>query len=388
MALLQLILRKSPDLLFIFVTLAMHGALYIYVRRKWMLAGRKAVLLQVLFGVSGAFAAACILTGTSSVARRMAASDAASWIRAVGEIYALLLDAVGVLLFLRAGLEKQFYPARRGFIRVLTGAAVAAPAVIVARGMAVGRRDFALQEVSMPVRNLHPDLNGLRILHLSDTHFSPFLTAADMKRVVAIANKTRPHLAVFTGDFITDAHDSLEECIRLLGKLKADAPILCCNGNHEIHANCEAEAKIIGSRYGLDVLRQESRILPFGKAKLNVAGVDYQAFKLPYLTDAEQLLRKDSLNLLLSHNPDVFPVAAKKGFDLTLAGHTHGGQVTVEILKQYANVARFFTPYVSGMYTRGHASLYVTRGIGTVGIPARIGAPPEITLIRLCASSS
>jgi predicted MPP superfamily phosphohydrolase len=60
--------------------------------------------------------------------------------------------------------------------------------------------------------------------------------------------------------------------------------------------------------------------------------------------------------------------------------------VTVEILNQYANVARFLTPYVSGKYTRENSSLYVTRGIGTVGIPARIGAPPEITLIRLCAS--
>ena len=88
-------------------------------------------------------------------------------------------------------------------------------------------------------------------------------------------------------------------------------------------------------------------------------------------------------NILLSHNPDVFPVAADKGYDLTLAGHTHGGQVNVEILDQSINAARFFTPYVYGLYRRGAAAEYVTRGVGTISIPARIGAPPEIALVRL-----
>jgi uncharacterized protein len=79
-------------------------------------------------------------------------------------------------------------------------------------------------------------------------------------------------------------------------------------------------------------------------------------------------------------------VAPQMGFDLTIAGHTHGGQVTVEILHQTLNVARFFTPYTYGLYRRGPAALWVTRGIGTVGVPARIGAPPEIALLRLCAT--
>ena len=89
------------------------------------------------------------------------------------------------------------------------------------------------------------------------------------------------------------------------------------------------------------------------------------------------------MNLLLSHNPDVFPVAAKQGWDLTLAGHTHGGQVTVEILDRSLNVARFFTPFVYGLYHSGRSSIYVTRGIGTIALPTRIGAPPETALLRL-----
>ena len=90
--------------------------------------------------------------------------------------------------------------------------------------------------------------------------------------------------------------------------------------------------------------------------------------------------------MLLSHNPDVFPVAAAQGWQVTLAGHTHGGQVNVELLGGQYNVMRFFTPYVYGLYREGTSSIYVSRGLGTVGAPIRLGAPPEVNLIRLCAT--
>ncbi len=122
----------------------------------------------------------------------------------------------------------------------------------------------------------------------------------------------------------------------------------------------------------------------FGNSTLNLAGVDYQRTGRPYLTGAEQLIAPGAVNLLLSHNPDVFPVAARQGYALTVSGHTHGGQVRVEILGEDLNVARFYTPYVDGVYRKGAASLFVSRGLGTIGIPTRLGAPPEVALLRLC----
>jgi predicted MPP superfamily phosphohydrolase len=104
-----------------------------------------------------------------------------------------------------------------------------------------------------------------------------------------------------------------------------------------------------------------------------------------YLQGAETLVRPGAFNILLSHNPDVYPVAAAKGFDLTVSGHTHGGQINIEILEQHLNVARFFTPYTYGLYNDQGRYAWVSRGVGTVGIPARVGAPPEVALIRLCA---
>ena len=97
----------------------------------------------------------------------------------------------------------------------------------------------------------------------------------------------------------------------------------------------------------------------------------------------ERLVAPDAFNVLLSHNPDVFPVAAKQGYDLTISGHTHGGQVRVEILGADLNPARFYTPYTDGLYRQDQAAVFVSRGIGTIGIPARFGAPAEVSLIQL-----
>jgi predicted MPP superfamily phosphohydrolase len=139
------------------------------------------------------------------------------------------------------------------------------------------------------------------------------------------------------------------------------------------------------ARLGIRFLRGQAHTLRFGNAALNLAGLDFlsQSQRGDYLGAAPNLIVPGATNLLLQHNPDVFPAAARHGYDLMLAGHTHGGQVTVEILDQSLNPARFITPYVYGLYRRGNAAAYVTRGIGTIGIPARIGAPPEISLLRL-----
>jgi hypothetical protein len=124
--------------------------------------------------------------------------------------------------------------------------------------------------------------------------------------------------------------------------------------------------------------------LRFGNAVLNMAGVDYQRTRRPYLVGAEKLVMPGAFNVLLSHNPDVFPVAARQGYALTIAGHTHGGQIRVEILNMDLNPGHFYTPFVDGLYRKGAASIFVSRGIGTIAIPARIGAPPEVALLRLC----
>jgi predicted MPP superfamily phosphohydrolase len=276
-----------------------------------------------------------------------------------------------------------FDPTRRRLLNATGGALIAAPFALVGYGALIERLDFGVREVEIPIPNLPAGLDGLRLVQLSDIHLSAFLSEKDLAPVIDSANELRPHLTLVTGDLITAAGDPLDACLRQLARLRADAGILACMGNHENYAMAEDYAEREGARLGIPFLRGQAQPLRFGNAVLNVAGVDHQRSGKPYLRDTERLVLPGAYNMLLSHNPDVFPVAVKKGFDLTLAGHTHGGQVTVEILHEPVNPARFFTPFVYGLYRNGAAAEYVTRGIGTIGIPMRIGAPPEIALLRL-----
>jgi uncharacterized protein len=283
------------------------------------------------------------------------------------------------------GVPARVSQERRQLLQAVGTIATASPLVAMTYGILVGRTDFGLREVSLAIPGLHPDLEGLRILHLSDIHLGEFLSSRELERAIDMAKGLRPHLAIMTGDLISKPGDPMEECVRQLAQVKADAGMYGCLGNHEMYSRAEAAVKAEAARRGIPFLRLENKQLRFGNGVLNIGGVDYQQSnaKPNYLKGAEKLLVPGALNLMLSHNPDVFPKAAAQGWDLTLAGHTHGGQVTMEIVAQDVNIARFFTPYVAGEYHLGNASCYVTRGIGTVGVPARLGVPPEITLLRL-----
>ena len=310
------------------------------------------------------------------------------WVRGTALIWAFASAPAWLVLYLlraRKPRAETVDTTRRALLHTLTGAVAATPFAIVGFGAIVERTDFQVTEVDVPVHGLHPDLENLRLVQLSDIHLSPFLSEQEFARAVDAANELRPHLMVVTGDLISVLNDPLDACLRQIGRLRSDAGVLGCLGNHEAYAGVEDYATERAARLGIPFLRGERRELRFGDARLNIAGLDYQRMSWHdhYLEGAERLIVPGALNLLLQHNPDVFPAAARQGWDLTLAGHTHGGQVNVEILHHDLNVARFYTPFVRGLYHSGPSAIYVTRGIGTIGMPARIGAPPEITLLRL-----
>jgi predicted MPP superfamily phosphohydrolase len=242
-----------------------------------------------------------------------------------------------------------------------------------------------LREVNIRIPGLPPDLNGIRISQLTDIHYGPFLGKRELEWAVAMANETRPHIALVTGDLITRQGDDLRGCLNVLKSVRGEAGVWACHGNHEQYAGVEDEATLLGERQGFHYLRGASEILRFGKAKLNLAGIDYHSLGAEPLIGAEEWLVNDALNVLLSHTPAAFDRAADLGFDLTISGHTHGGQVTLPLGKENLTFARAFTPYIWGLYERQGKQLYVSSGLGTVGVPVRIGADPEVTLIRLCA---
>jgi uncharacterized protein len=295
------------------------------------------------------------------------------------------LDAVSVILLLRDRVPAKFRSERRAFLTASTAALCAAPAACLAGGVIL-RKDFQITEIDIAFPNLPKDLQGLRLLQLSDIHIGDFFSERDVARVVDASNHLRPDLAFITGDLITNKRDPLDRCLLQLSRLRSSSGTWGCMGNHELYAKVQNRTKTKAQALGMYFLRGEAAPLKFGNSRINLVGVDYQRQGEPYLEEVDDLVSRDSFNLLLCHNPDVFPVAARKGFDLTLAGHTHGGQINLEILGANLNMADFFTPYTKGLYTLPNSRIYVNSGLGTIGMPVRIGAPPEITLIRLCST--
>jgi len=311
-------------------------------------------------------------------------------------------------------------PSRRYFFRAASALAGATPFLGAVYGFAAERLNYQVRRADIPIANLPSALEGMQIVQLSDIHLSGYMSRADVRRAVEMANDLRADLVVITGDLITGAADPLAECVDELRRLRAPLGVWGCNGNHEIYARAEDAAQEFFAQAGMKMLRHENAQVAFHGAQFNLIGVDYQRERglngqrvqmLPYLAS---LVRRDMPNILLSHNPNTFNRAAELGIELSLAGHTHGGQIQVEILDHRLSPARFITDYIAGTYYRplampapnqralrdvnysasneiplsSHAQpalavLYVNRGLGTVGAPVRLGVPPEITLITL-----
>jgi len=311
-------------------------------------------------------------------------------------------------------------PGRRYFFRAATAAAGAAPFLGAMYGFAAERLNYQVRRVEIPLPNLPSALDGMQIVQLSDIHLSSYMSRAEVRRAVDMANELGADLAVVTGDLITGSGDSIADCIDEIRRLRAPLGIWGCNGNHEIYARAEDQASYYYAQAGMKLLRHENAQIPFKGAFFNLIGVDYQRERTrngqrqQSLSNVEPLVRRDMPNILLSHNPNSFNRAAELGIELSLAGHTHGGQIQVEILDHRLSPARFISDYIAGLYQRPlfapalndraaanagptrafspsllasqsspMAHIYVNRGLGTVGAPVRLGVPPEISLIVL-----
>ena len=310
-----------------------------------------------------------------------------------------------VTALLPAAQQARVEPARRAVFRHVTYLAGVLPLLAAVYGATAGRRRYRVVTVEVPITGLPPNLDGLRIVHLSDLHIGDFMPRTAIRRAVDLANTLRPDLAVLTGDLITSERDPLKDCVAELSRLQTPLGVWGCHGNHERWSGVEARTQALFARYGMHLLRQQCAELSWRGGRFNLIGVDDQRERARpgkpsfLLRDIEGLVRRDIPNILLSHNPDTFPRAAALGIELSLAGHTHGGQLRFALGGRQWSPASLVTPFVAGLYRlpfglegRGgqivsdpqkSAFLYVNCGLGTFGLPVRLGVPPEITVLTL-----
>ena len=286
---------------------------------------------------------------------------------------------------------------RRRFLEQAATMLSATPLVASAYGLVYGRLDLETTHQRIKLARLPKAFHGFRIAQLSDIHIGPFMTAKEVRNYVSITNQLRPDLVVLTGDFITWDPATQEDVVDALAGLQAPYGLYGCLGNHELWADVEESITDMFARRGIRMLRNTPAPIPSHGETLNLIGVDYQSHRRfgppgeryvrQYLEGVDRLMMPDTVNILLSHNPNTFDRAAELGIDLSLAGHTHGGQVTLEFIHPDLSPSRLITDYISGRFQKGDSQLYVNRGIGTIFVPIRLGAPPEITVFELVRES-
>lgn len=239
-----------------------------------------------------------------------------------------------------------------------------------------------IERITIDLKRLPKNLDGFRLVHLSDIHHSPFTDLAHITRAAEIANSLKPDMFVLTGDYVSHEREYIEPMAEVLGTLQSEFGTFACLGNHDHWTDGELVTESMRDA-GIKVLINEGIRFTARDSSFWLAGVDdYMVGK----TDLRAAFRgsfPDEMKMLLAHNPIIVRRAARAGVDLMLSGHTHGGQVKIRDDEKRILPRRKLK---NGLHRRKETQIYITRGIGTVVLPVRYQCPPEISLLELrCA---
>ena len=242
----------------------------------------------------------------------------------------------------------------------------------------LSRERLVVREEEVAVEVLPAGLEGLTVVQLSDLHGGVFLRRGDLREVVDVVNELEPDVIALTGDYLShQVHDALplaEDLARLRPRLGSFAVF----GNHDYRGRREAR---IAERYGevgIRFLRNEGVRIDTGDGVLAIAGIeDLEEAKWLEPEAAREGQREGDVEVLLCHNPLGAPVLATERTAVVLSGHTHGNQVDLPLLRRLG-------PTHPGLRLElGRATLIVSRGLGVVALPLRVGAPAEVVRVRL-----
>jgi predicted MPP superfamily phosphohydrolase len=254
------------------------------------------------------------------------------------------------------------------------------------------RRRPQIVERDVWLTALPDELDGLRIAHLSDLHVGHLFTPAKLTGVIEACGELGADLIAITGDFVDFSLNVLDSVLSAIGRLRAPLGVHLVPGNHDYLDDPPALLRRF-EEAGLPMLLNRHIRLDCRGKSIAVGGIDW-AGTTPKLaamvrhamaTDDHQPHTKPDLRLLLAHHPHAFDEAHRQGVDLTLSGHTHGGQLMLtkgRNGKRPIGLGNLAFRYPAGLYRRGESRLYVTTGVGS-WFPWRINAPAEIACLTL-----
>jgi predicted MPP superfamily phosphohydrolase len=278
--------------------------------------------------------------------------------------------------------------------QALAAVAVAAPPLVTA--IAVGRAmpqldDFRIRSLELGIAGLPPNLDGLRIAHLSDIHVGRYTRRGTLPKIVEATNRLKADLVLYTGDLIDLSLADLDRGIDTLKQIDPRFGFAMIEGNHDLIENAD-EFDRRTKAAGLPLLIDETTTFLVRGERIQILGSRWgfatgdrrRAGEAAFAQSVQRLMQQrqpDAFGILLAHHPHTFDAAAAAGLPLTLSGHTHGGQL---MLSDNIGFGPLMFRYWSGVYRKGANQLVVNNGVGN-WFPLRTNAPAEIIDLTLRA---
>jgi uncharacterized protein len=374
--------------------LALSAALHLYIGARVVPAfpgSLPAAMLALLLVASALFVPMGLL------ARRVARPPAADTLAWAGLLFMGLFSSLLVFTLLRdvflllAQAVAFAAPSLLSLDVLRTTSAAAVPLLglaVTVLGYVNARRTARVRTVEIPVAGLPAPLHGFRIVQISDIHVGPTIGERYVEAIVEAVNRLKPDVVAITGDLVDGTVAELASQVAPLARLAAREGTFFVTGNHEYYSGVDAWLAHL-QRLGIQVLQNRHVVIERGGARLVLAGVsDYGAghFDASHRSDPHAALAgapaEAAVKVLLAHQPRSAVAAAQAGFDLQLSGHTHGGQFL-----PWNFFVKLQQPFTAGLHVMDQLRIYVSRGTGYWGPPKRLGAPSEITEVRLVPSA-
>ena len=279
--------------------------------------------------------------------------------------------------------------------------ATALPALGMTYGIVSGAHDYRVRRITVPLKNLPPSFDGIRIAQLSDIHSGSFYNKTAVQGGVDLLLREKPDVVFFTGDLVNNQATEMKNYFSVFSQVQAPLGVFSTLGNHDYgdyiswpspqakRQNLEM-VKAAHQHMGWDLLLDEHRLLKQGDGTLAIIGIEnWGAGRFAKYGNLEQAHRgadRADVKLLLSHDPSHWDAQVRPSYpdiDITFSGHTHGMQFGIEVGDFKWSPVQYMYKQWAGLYQQEEQFLYVNRGYGYLAFPGRIGMLPEVTIIEL-----
>lgn len=247
-----------------------------------------------------------------------------------------------------------------------------------------------VHHVSLDLPNFPINLQNFKIVQISDIHAGSYYSTNQFKTIRQTVNMLNPDVVVITGDFVNFRTEELRIIEAELSRIDAKYGVFGCMGNHDHYVNKDKIPQFIDrlENLGVKMLVNSNHTIDTGMGFVQIAGVDNTGMTKQDFADFDKaMLGLDESNsiIMLCHDPNNWEksIVGQRKIELTLAGHTHGGQFGVTVFGKEYSPAGLAYKQVAGLYQLQNQYIYVNRGVGMTGPPFRVGINPEVTLIRL-----